>query len=180
MKKGFLVNTVLINKVLIIFVAVSLLACSVKEPAPELKPTKTSMEKIRALSGIWETKPGMSGKKEVVKYEVTSGDTAVKEILFPGTKHEMVSVYFVDGDQLVMTHYCMLGNQPHLRAEESGPDTLIFKFTGGSNIDPQTDEHMHELKLTFLGKDRIKQEWTGYKEGRQDHVKVMELLRKPG
>lgn len=46
-----------------------------------------------------------------VRYEVGSGGTIVRELLFPGTEHEMLSVYHLGGGQLVATHYCAVGNQ---------------------------------------------------------------------
>ena len=47
----------------------------------------------------------------------TGGGSAVTETLFPGTAHEMMSVYHMDGDDLVLTHYCAGGNQPRMMLE---------------------------------------------------------------
>ena len=40
-----------------------------------------------------------------------AGGTAVLQTIFPGAPEEMLTVHYTDGDQLVATHYCMLGNQ---------------------------------------------------------------------
>jgi hypothetical protein len=72
----------------------------------------------------------------------------------------MVSVYCRDGADLVMTHYCMLGNQPRMKADPNSPTNQIcFKFAGGSNLNPAKDKHMHEGTITFVDDDHI--EWSG-------------------
>ena len=45
-------------------------------------------------------------------YGVTAAGTAVMEALFPETDHEMLTVYHLEGNDLVLTHYCAMGNQP--------------------------------------------------------------------
>jgi hypothetical protein len=41
-----------------------------------------------------------------VEYRVTGAGSAVVETLFPGTPHEMVTVYHARKGVLCMTHYC--------------------------------------------------------------------------
>ena len=70
--------------------------------------------------------------------KVTAAGSAVHETIFPGTGHEMVSMYHADGKDLIMTHYCALGNQPRMKLDpKSSVDKgeFRFKFAGGSNID---------------------------------------------
>jgi hypothetical protein len=56
----------------------------------------------------------------------------------------------------MMTQYCVLGNQPRMKADpNSPPNQICFKFAGGSNLDPQKDKHMHEATLTFIDDDHI-------------------------
>lgn len=138
------------------------------------------ISQIAELAGDWESMADEFGKKERVAYRVTSGGSAVEEILFGGSEHEMVSIYYQAGDQLRMTHYCMLGNQPELVARAMGPKSLIFKYDRGLNIDPQKDQHMHELHLTIIDPTHIRQEWIGYKDGKPDGdmVKIIDLFRK--
>ena len=50
---------------------------------------------------------------------------------FPARRMEMVSLYHRDGADLVMTHYCMLGNQPLMKADPNSPSNQIcFSFGG--------------------------------------------------
>src|SRR5262245_51575653 len=81
-----------------------------KLPAP---PTNTALEKMKKLAGTWRLadKDGKPTDQIASIIKVTAGGSVVHETLFPGQPHEMVSVYAVDGPDLIMTHYCVLGNQ---------------------------------------------------------------------
>ena len=121
-----------------------------------------------------------SGRPTVV-YKVTSAGSAVQETLLPGTPHEMITMYYMDGPDIVLTHYCALANQPQMKAEKTADgNKLVFKFTGGSNIDPAKDGHMHELTMTFIDADHIRSEWTYYADGKKGDTKTFELTRKKG
>lgn len=87
------------------------------------------------------------------------------ETMFPGTDHEMVSMYHLDGDELVMTHYCSSGNQPRLRLLVADGGTLTFDYAGGSNLDPAKDVHVHAGKLTIGDDGRLLADWTFWRGG---------------
>jgi hypothetical protein len=120
------------------------------------------LERMKKLAGTW-VEAGKDGKptdKVVSVVKVIGGGAVVHETLFPGQPHEMVSVYLVDGGDLVMTHYCALGNQPRMKADPKSPaGKLRFEFAGGTNLDPAKDKHMHEGTITFVDDDHI--EWSG-------------------
>jgi len=77
----------------------------------------------------------------------------------------MVSVYYEKDAQLVMTHFCMLKNQPELALKNSGDGILDFDLVGGTNMDASKDMHMHSLTLTIKDADTMVQEWTPYMAG---------------
>jgi hypothetical protein len=65
-----------------------------------------------------------------------------------------------------MTHYSVLGNQPRKKADRnSSANQIVFQFTGGGNLDPKKDKHMHEGTLTFVDDDRIEVNGTGWENG---------------
>lgn len=114
-------------------------------------------------------------------FKVTAGGSAVHETNFPGQPEEMVSVYHLDKGDLVMTHYCMLGNQPRMKADPKAPANQIkWVFAGGTNFDPAKDMHMHSAVLTFVDDDHITldgEAWDGGKPA-HDHCGQMKLVRK--
>jgi hypothetical protein len=130
---------------------------------------RTSLERLKQLAGEWRGTVAEDGSPMAVTYEVTSGGTAVLERLFPGTPHEMLTLYHLDGDDLVLTHYCASGNQPRMRLVRSAgtdPLELAFDYAGGSNIDPATDAHMHSARMWIRGADRLESEWAMFGKGK--------------
>jgi hypothetical protein len=112
---------------------------------------------------------------------VTAGGSAVHETLFPGQPQEMVSVYTLEGPDLVMTHYCVLGNQPRLKADpNSSANQIRFQFAGGSNLDPAKDKHMHSATLTIVDDSHIEVAGVGWQGGApaKDMCCGMKLVRK--
>jgi hypothetical protein len=130
-------------------------------------PTNSGLEKMKKLAGTWVTvdTDGKPTDQVVSIIKVTAGGSAVHETLFPGQPHEMVSIYTVDGPDLVMTHYCVLGNQPRMKADPKSPaNQICFQFAGGSNLDPKKDKHMHAATLTIVDDNHIEiagEAWDG-------------------
>src|SRR5579862_1470550 len=93
--------------------------------AEDKKPSQAGerFEQFKQLAGDWvgtATGHGPDEKDVHVQFKVTAGGSAVVETEFPGTEHEMVTVITEDGGDLSLTHYCMLGNQPHMKADGKG------------------------------------------------------------
>lgn len=139
-----------------------------------------ALEIMKGLAGEWQGTVSEQGKPGVtVVYRVTSAGHAVLETLFPGTDHEMVTVYYLDDGKLVLTHYCAMANQPRMALQkDSTPQDLIFEFVGGANINPRKDSHMHAARIHLENADAIIAEWTGYKDGKPTDVKKLQLARK--
>lgn len=132
-------------------------------PAAGSKATSAAFERFKGLAGEWvaaEDGEMMRKGDLVARYAVTAGGSALLETIFPGSEHEMVTVYHADGNDLVLTHYCMEGNQPRMRARNAAGPRFDFQFDGGANIDPRRDRHMHQASLELLGDDEIRSEWT--------------------
>ena len=81
---------------------------------------------MKALEGKWVNVDD-NGKPtgKTVEYRLTAGSGTVVETLMAGTPHEMITVYHMDGDSLMLTHYCMLQNQPRMRALPSETTDVI-------------------------------------------------------
>jgi hypothetical protein len=146
-------------------------------------PTNANLEKMKRLVGTWlaTDKDGKPTDQVASIIKVTAGGSAVHETLFPGQPLEMVSIYTADGHDLVMTHYCVLGNQPRMKADPKSPANQIrFEFAGGSNLDPKKDKHMHAATLTIVDNDHIEVTGVGWEAGApaKDMCCGMKLVRK--
>ena len=145
--------------------------------------TNAQLEKMKKLVGTWveADKDGKPTDTVVSVIKLTAGGSAVHETTFPGQPHEMVSVYTVEGNDLVMTHYCVLGNQPKLKADpKSAANKINFEFAGGTNLDPKKDKHMHGAILTIVDADHIQIEGTAWDNGvpAKEMCGEMKLVRK--
>ncbi len=167
----------------LMMIALSTSGRSDDAPAAKTPPTNPGLEKMKKLAGTWveADKDGKATEKVVSVVRVIAGGSAVHETTFPGQPQEMVSVYHLDKGDLVMTHYCVLGNQPRMKADPASPkDKIKFDFAGGTNLDVEKDMHMHGATITFVDDDHIVISgvaWVGGKPS-DTHCGEMKLVRK--
>jgi hypothetical protein len=139
-------------------------------------------ERLKALEGEWTGQAGPAAGEKIdatVTYRTTAAGSAVMETLFPGTPHEMVTMYTLDRGVVVLTHYCAMRNQPRMRGRPGpAPNEAIFDFAGGANLDPKKDTFMHDARIVFVDADHVHAEWTGWQGGRPAEKKVFELERR--
>lgn len=170
-----------VTSALVVASAAWLAAAQDETPKPPSEAAQR-LERLKGLAGTWKTVTRdadelMQGE---FHYRVTAAGSAVMETLFVGTPHEMITMYTLDGDDLILTHYCAARNQPRMKAEKGGDaDTIRFAFDSLGNGDPAKDVHMHEGKLIFIDANRIRAEYQGWEGGKPDpnHKAVIELER---
>ena len=144
---------------------------------------KLAFAQLQTLAGGWQgTVMQTNGPRTTVDYRLTSGGQTVMEVLFGGTSHEMVSMYHLDGPDLVITHFCAMGNQPRMRLDRTSSSTneLIFVFSGGSNLDPAKDVHVHDGWIRRIAPDRLEAGWTLHQDGKPIGTNLFFLHRAPG
>jgi hypothetical protein len=132
-----------------------------------------SFAKIKSLEGTWEGK-APDGHSAKMKYHVVSGRTAVMSEIGDAS---MVTMFALDGDRLLMTHYCGAGNQPRMEGTLS-PDgkSLDFNFIDATNLTTQQTGHMHHAHFTFADADHHSEQWT-YRENGKDETHEFVLQR---
>ena len=131
---------------------------------------QAAFETLKGLAGRWEGSVGApDGPRSTVEFRVTAAGNMVMETQFPGAPEEMVSIYYLDGDDLVAKHFCAMGNQPEMKLDPmaSSEKELHFAFTGGTNLDPATDAHVHGGKIGIEG-NRIEADWTVFSSGKEE------------
>jgi hypothetical protein len=152
--------------------AIAILACSLQA---EKKATPL-FDELKKMEGTWTS--DSKDHPADVTYKVSSGGSVLVETMAMGNHGEMITMYHPDGDGLALTHYCMLGNQPRMKAaKDQKPGVIRFEGDGGSNMKPE-DKHMHTLTVTFVDADHVKQDWTLYDGGKEQTVVTINLARK--
>ncbi len=139
----------------------------VSVPRAGAQPSKVAStpqwEQIKSLVGEWDGYMEEGGKKlpTRVKVRLTGDGSAVMHVLDEGGPQEMVTMFHMDGTDLLATHYCAAHNQPRMRAVKSSePKQVSFKFKDGTNI-AEGQGAMRELAVTFVDADHHNEAW-GY------------------
>ncbi len=142
----------------------------------------SAFEALKSFEGEWKATPvgGDDARASTVVYKVSANGHSVIKTYGPGSKYEMFSVYHMDGDQLRMTHYCALGNQPKMKFKASDePGEMVFEFDGGTNFDPAKDAHAHEGMTRVTGTNTQESMSIGYNDGQPQEPRRSTLVRVP-
>jgi hypothetical protein len=130
---------------------------------------------VAALEGRWQMESPEG--PAFIEFAVTAGGSAVRETMFPGTPHEMVNMYTLDGNGLAMTHYCAAGNQPHMRAEALEGGKLTFRTTGVSDLKAADEHYMGAMTLVIVDADHVEQHWVSLNAPDAGHMPTFALTR---
>lgn len=116
-----------------------------------------AFDRLKTLVGEWRNDDGT----ETVTYELIAGGSALLERDTAADRPAMVTLYHRDGDRLVLTHYCMAGNQPRMVARPFDPAgaELAFDFLDATNLPQPGAGHMHSAKIRFVDANQIESEW---------------------
>jgi hypothetical protein len=90
----------------------------------------------------------------------------------------MVTFYHLDGDRLVLTHYCAAGNQPTMvLVPGSDPSVLRFDLLRISNLASPDAMFMHDALIDLSEPGRLRTSWTSWEEGKPGPVANLDLRR---
>lgn len=125
-----------------------------------------SFDAMKSLAGQWEGK-NSQGEALQVSYRMTGeGSALMSEI----QSHHggMISMFHMDNDRFLMTHYCAAGNQPRMAGTVS-PDgkTVKFDFVDGTNLQGSQRGHMNELVVTLIDANHHTEDWTFVQDGKE-------------
>ena len=152
-------------------------ASTTKQSAPvDAEARKSLFSAVSALEGRWEG-VAPDGSEGVTIFEVSSGGSVVRERMQVGTPHEMTNMYSLDGNDLVMTHYCAMGNQPKMRASNFEGGRVAFSFDSVSDLGADDEIYMGEMTLVIHDENRIEQQWRAFRSGEIDSEMSIEMKR---
>ena len=146
-----------------------------KKPAPK----SDNLKAICALEGTWtqiKPIPPAGQKPATLVIHPTAGGSAVMETMSPGSNHEMLNVYTEDEKGVLLTHYCLMGNQPRMRLTSIKDGVLTFEYVDAGNLKSRDEAHMDSLTITVKG-DTMTQDWSMYQDGKVTGHHVFELKR---
>ncbi len=137
--------------------------------APRPVDGKAAFQKMKSLVGRWEAKT-KSGKRIQVSYKTIANGSVLAETWgSPGGRVSM-TMFHMDGEALLLTHYCPQGNQPRLRFTPSASKRALiaFRFLDATNLADKSDSHMHEVDFRFKDADTLVRTETYLSKGKPD------------
>jgi hypothetical protein len=161
-------------------IAVSLVVLFAALAAHAQSGTQQPFDSIKALAGNWEGKTQMSDPIQV-SFRLTAGGSAVmSEIVshMNGKSEDMITMFNMDGERLLLTHYCAAGNQPRMKASASADGkTLTFDFIDATNLSSQDAPHMHRVVFSFIDGNHHTEAWH-FAVGGKEMVETFSLQKK--
>lgn len=133
-----------------------------------------SFDKLKTLAGSWQgavtTEPKQpdweNSKPLQVTLRVTSrGNALVHEMQEAGTADDPtrydhpVTMFYLDGNRLLLTHYCDAGNRPRMAAKAS-PDGKTVEFDFVDVAGDLQHGHMQHAMFTVIDANHHTEDWT--------------------
>jgi hypothetical protein len=144
-----------------------------------LSPAAAAFERFKRLEGKWKGR-STKGWEETMTYQTIAAGSVVAENSLDAHPNEtMMSMFHLDGDRLMLTHYCVAKNQPRLVATsfDDGGKTITFTFLDGTNLASRDRGHMDKLIVRFVDDNHITKEWTWYQNGKESWMEEIQLER---
>lgn len=141
---------------------------------------KIGLEALDGYIGTWVVadEEGKPTEEVISIVKSTAGGSVLHETLFPGSDHEMITLYYTKDDHLMLTHYCGCTNHPIMSSSKDEEGNLRFDCIGrGENFDKCADTtHMHDAVIRRDG-NRIHSTWRMLEGGEIGHVADFKLVK---
>jgi hypothetical protein len=150
--------------------AVTILALTVQAQQAKAEPQNAGFAKLQSLVGNWEgtaLHDGQPMPTTTSSFRLVSDGSVIMSELAAGTPHEMITMFNMDGKNLLATHYCAYHNQPRLQAAPGqDPNVIEFTFKDATNLASPSDPHMTRVKFTLVDPNHHVEEWTATENGK--------------
>jgi hypothetical protein len=172
-------------------VLMSLCSMAIAQSDGQKSDAQKSFDKLKTLAGSWEAhvttvpaQPEMGdGTLTQVSLRVTSrGNVLEHEIKQAGTPDDPtlydhpVTMFYLDSDRLLLTHYCDAGNRPRMVGKTS-PDGKTVEFDFLDVAGSTRYGHMHHALFTFIDANHHTEDWTYVLPGDKPVRAHMDLQR---
>jgi hypothetical protein len=144
------------------------LAQSVTRSVAQSDAQKT-FDQMKTLTGNWQgkltTTPADAMKDadgmvlQISLRTTSSGNAIMHEVTAGGMKDDPITMLYLDGDRLLLTHYCDAGNRPRMVAKAS-PDGKTVEFDFLDLAGPTEHGHMDHAVFTFIDANHHTEDWT--------------------
>jgi hypothetical protein len=153
-----------------------------------------SFDQLKTLAGTWQgpatVEPPMEDMKNgalmQISLRVTSRGNALVHEMYDPNKPDDPSSYdhpltmlYLDGNRLILTHYCDAGNRPRMVARPS-PDGKRVEFDFADLSGGNEHGHMYHAVFTVIDRNHHLEDWTYMMPGDKPMHAHFDLERKSG
>ena len=162
-------------------IAATIVHCSLVVSAPvmaneALHVADMQFKKMTTMIGEWKTQNHPALR---IIFEPTAGGSVIVERWMVGERMHSMTVYHLDGEALMATHYCPQGNQPRLKMESGSTENHIsFDFHDATNLKSVEQSHQHTLSFDFSKTEHVTR-GEAYRQGVSSNPTEMVLVRVP-
>jgi hypothetical protein len=141
-------------------------AISLTAQEPTMHKSVATFTQMKSLVGEWDAIQDGVPVKET--YNLTANGTALMAETRPRNEPAMITMFTVDGDDLVATHYCVSGNQPQMVTHVPEDLRKGVTFTLGRVTGMKTPDDWHNTVVTIALADanHMTQRWTYLYKGK--------------
>ena len=134
--------------------ALALFAISANVPAraQESWTPAQQFEHLKSLAGAYSVE---ESETLTISFELTANETVLIENWETTSGLHSMTIYHMDGAELIATHYCPQGNQPRLVTQGSiEPNTVRLTFKDATDLD-SSEGFAHDLEFTYDGNGNL-------------------------
>jgi hypothetical protein len=154
------------KSLVLVYVLVTAVATLGQNQPRDSSKSAAVFKQLTSLVGEWEAVQEGVPVKET--YTLTANGTVLMSETKPADSQPMITMFTVDGDHLIATHYCVAGNQPQMVTAAPGDleKGLTFSLERVTGMKTPDDWHNTGITLTLDDKDHMTQRWTYLYKGK--------------
>jgi hypothetical protein len=147
-------------------VGVALVAMGSAALAGDKTKSEQAFDRLTSLQGEWKGETG--GVNTTLIYTLTANGSALMEQCRPEKGSEMITMFTLDGDHLIATHYCSARNQPQMATSPitDAQKPLEFSLVRVTGLQSPDDFHNTGLTVIQEDNDHLTQEWSYQHKGK--------------
>jgi hypothetical protein len=150
-----------------------------KAGMPSREQALAVWEKLKKFEGTWKCGSEKLGEFQESYKLIAGGSVLMANEMEDKPDMAMVTMYHMDGDALMLTHYCVAKNQPRLVMTKVSDDlsTATFEFKDGTNLPSRDAGHMDSVVIRFVDSDNFKSRWSWYQNGKEGWMEAVTAKR---
>jgi hypothetical protein len=154
------------KSLVLVYIVATAAAVSAQNQPQDSNKSAAAFKQLTLLVGEWEAVQQGVPVRET--YTLTANGSVLMSETKPADSQPMITMFTVDGDHLIATHYCVAGNQPQMITGVPGDleKGLTFSLERVTGMKTPDDWHNTGVTLTLDDKDHMTQRWTYLNKGK--------------